>query len=142
MKPDNSKKIPHFTSEKAEAEFWAKHSPLDYPEEFKEVKPRFSTKLKKRIRPFKVGLSIQYDPRAHAAYIKIKTGKISKTVQKNAHFLLDLDKRGALLGIEISDPEKISSQERSKVLLSIAKHFKVSNLKHIHPEYVPHVFAA
>lgn len=35
------KKIPKFKSEKEEAEFWSKHSPLDYPDEFKEIKKPF-----------------------------------------------------------------------------------------------------
>lgn len=35
------KKIPKFKSEKEEAAFWSKHSPLDYPEEFKEVEKPF-----------------------------------------------------------------------------------------------------
>ncbi|OGW76190.1 MAG: hypothetical protein A2Z72_08130 [Omnitrophica bacterium RBG_13_46_9] len=35
------KKMPHFKSEKEEAEFWRKNSPLDYPDEFKEVKTPF-----------------------------------------------------------------------------------------------------
>ena len=35
------KKIPKFKSEKEAAEFWSKHSPLDYPDEFKEIKKPF-----------------------------------------------------------------------------------------------------
>ena len=30
-------KLPKFKSEKEEADFWSTHSPLDYPNEFKEV---------------------------------------------------------------------------------------------------------
>jgi predicted DNA binding CopG/RHH family protein len=35
------KKIPKFKSEKEEADFWSTHSPLDYPDEFKDVKKPF-----------------------------------------------------------------------------------------------------
>lgn len=35
------KKIPKFRSEKETAEFWSKHSPLDYPDEFKALKKPF-----------------------------------------------------------------------------------------------------
>jgi predicted DNA binding CopG/RHH family protein len=35
------KKIPKFKSEKEEAAFWSKHSPLDYPDEFKDIKKPF-----------------------------------------------------------------------------------------------------
>lgn len=45
------KKIPKFKSEKEEARFWDKHSPLDYPDEFVEVdKPfKFAPTLLKKI---------------------------------------------------------------------------------------------
>jgi len=44
------KKIPEFKSEKEEALFWSKHSPLDYPDESKEAdRPfRFALYLLKR----------------------------------------------------------------------------------------------
>jgi len=35
------KKIPEFKSEKEEANFWSKHSPLDYPGEVGEIKKPF-----------------------------------------------------------------------------------------------------
>lgn len=35
------KKIPKFKSEKEEAHFWDTHSPLDYPDEFTDVKEPF-----------------------------------------------------------------------------------------------------
>ncbi len=39
------KKIPEFKSEKEEALFWSKHSPLDYPEESRDVKEPFEFAL-------------------------------------------------------------------------------------------------
>ena len=35
------KKLPKFKSEKEMAKFWDTHSPLDYPDEFKEIKDPF-----------------------------------------------------------------------------------------------------
>ena len=45
------KKLPKFKSEKEEAEFWNKHSALDYPNEFSEIKDpfKFSPSLLKKI---------------------------------------------------------------------------------------------
>jgi len=35
------KRVPKFKSEKEEARFWSKHSPLDYPDEFTKIKEPF-----------------------------------------------------------------------------------------------------
>ncbi len=35
------KKLPKFKSEEEEARFWARHSPLDYPDEFVDMKEPF-----------------------------------------------------------------------------------------------------
>ncbi len=45
------KKIPKFRSEREEARFWETHSPLDYPEEFTDVKEpfEFSPALLKKV---------------------------------------------------------------------------------------------
>ncbi len=40
-------KLPKFKSEKEEHEFWSNHSPLDYPEEFKEVKVKNFLRFKR-----------------------------------------------------------------------------------------------
>ena len=45
------KKLPKFKSEEEEAHFWETHSPLDYPEEFTEVKEpfKFTSALLKKV---------------------------------------------------------------------------------------------
>ena len=45
------KKLPKFKSEKEIADFWNKHSPLDYPDEFKEAENplHFSLRFLKKI---------------------------------------------------------------------------------------------
>ena len=47
-KEAESAKLPKFKDEKEMAEFWDTHSPLDYPEEFREADVRFSRPLIKR----------------------------------------------------------------------------------------------
>ncbi len=42
------KKIPKFKSEKEMADFWATHSPLDYPGEFKEIKFKHRHEFEKK----------------------------------------------------------------------------------------------
>jgi predicted DNA binding CopG/RHH family protein len=44
------KKLPKFKSESEEARFWSEHSPLDYPDDFKDVENpfQFSISLLKR----------------------------------------------------------------------------------------------
>ena len=48
--PENSEagKLPRFKSEQEMADFWDNHSPLDYPDDFREVEVRFSRPLIKR----------------------------------------------------------------------------------------------
>lgn len=48
QKETQPKKVPKFRSEQEAAEFWDTHSPLDYPEEFKEVQVSFDRPLIKR----------------------------------------------------------------------------------------------
>lgn len=49
MKRTPKKKIPHFKTEAQEADFWSKHSPLDYSDEFKPTNLRLFIHSKKRI---------------------------------------------------------------------------------------------
>lgn len=45
------KKLPNFRSEKEMADFWSKNSPLDYPDEFEEIKTplQFSLRFLKKL---------------------------------------------------------------------------------------------
>lgn len=59
----------------------------------------------------------KYDKLADALYIKIKNGKVSKTEMRGSD-LIDYDKRGNVLGIEILNYSKqISRAAQNKVLL-------------------------
>lgn len=60
-------------------------------------------------------MRIEYDKEADAAYIyiveSIEDGEALKTIELNENIILDFDKDGKLLGIEILDASKVLSKE-------------------------------
>ena len=44
---------------------------------------------------------ITYDSEADAAYFRIRRGKVAKTMKLDSWLLADVDKKGALLGVEM-----------------------------------------
>ena len=44
---------------------------------------------------------ITYDKEADAAYFSVKKGKVAKTIQLDEWLLADVNKKGALIGIEM-----------------------------------------
>lgn len=44
---------------------------------------------------------IRYDPEADAAYVKIKSGTISDTIEVSEDMFLDVDSRKHIIGLEI-----------------------------------------
>lgn len=44
---------------------------------------------------------IRYDPEADAAYVKIKSGKISDTIEVSEDTFLDVDNHKHIIGLEI-----------------------------------------
>jgi len=63
-------------------------------------------------------MEIKLDTSVDALYIKIKKGKVHRTIAKDA-FLIDIDKKGKLLGIEVLNYSKAVPRklERSSVIL-------------------------
>jgi len=61
-------------------------------------------------------MRIQYDKQADAMYIYLREkGKIEKTVKVNENILVDIDKKGNIVGIEILGvSEQIPQKEFSK----------------------------
>lgn len=47
-----------------------------------------------------------YDKTTDAMYIYLKKGQISRTIPLSDQIIIDLDKKGILLGIEILDAKK------------------------------------
>ena len=58
-------------------------------------------------------MRVTYDKEADAAYIYIKypirRGEASKTIEVNENILLDFDKEGKLLGVEVLNARKLLS---------------------------------
>lgn len=48
-------------------------------------------------------MKITYDKIANAAYMTLRKGKVAKTVEMSETVIVDLDKKGHLLGIEMLD---------------------------------------
>ena len=48
-------------------------------------------------------MKINYDKIADAIYLSVKSGKIQKTIKINDRLLVDVDKKGNTLGIEMLD---------------------------------------
>lgn len=48
-------------------------------------------------------MKITYDKIANAAYMTLRKGKVAKTVEMSDNVIIDLNKKGNLLGIEMLD---------------------------------------
>ena len=48
-------------------------------------------------------MEITYDPKVDALNITFKKGKVAKTIKVTSRLLIDVDKRGNVLGIEMLD---------------------------------------
>ena len=46
-------------------------------------------------------MDLKYDTMADAVYLKVGTGKVAKTLEMQDRLMVDLDKDGRILGIEI-----------------------------------------
>lgn len=61
-------------------------------------------------------MKIQYDKTADALYISLKKGKTSKTLKMKDRLLVDVDRGGNIVGIEVLD---VSAHMPKKQLSSI-----------------------
>jgi uncharacterized protein YuzE len=64
-------------------------------------------------------MEIKLDTKADALYIRLKKGKVYKTVENERSYLVDLDKKGAVLGIEVLHYSQIASKT-GKMLFSVS----------------------
>jgi len=48
-------------------------------------------------------MEVTYDPKADALNITFRKGKVAKTIKVTSRLLIDVDKRGNVLGIEMLD---------------------------------------
>ena len=51
-------------------------------------------------------MKITYDKIANVAYMTLRKGKVAKTVEMSESVIVDLDKKGNILGIEMLDASK------------------------------------
>lgn len=60
-------------------------------------------------------MRFEYDKNADAAYIyledSIADGEVDKTIEMNDNIILDFDKNGKLLGVEILDASKVLNKK-------------------------------
>ena len=61
----------------------------------------------------------RYDKEADAVYIELKNGKVHHTIEVRSNILIDVDKDGSVIGIEILNaateaPQTISSLKKLK----------------------------
>ncbi len=61
-------------------------------------------------------VSVEFDPKANAIYIKIKEGKVEVSEPLSDDIIVDLDEKGDVLGIEVLLPK---SEIVKKLSLSI-----------------------
>jgi uncharacterized protein YuzE len=78
---------------------------------------------------------IEYDSDQQVVYIKIREGKIAKTIEYKDELFLDLDKRGELLGVEMLN------MKDSKYLPEISKKFASPEFQKVHTKYLRQVYA-
>jgi len=65
-------------------------------------------------------MEIKYDPTAKAAYLKLKKGKVAKTIKVKDSLIIDLDKKGAVLGVELLDfSSPLSVKKGSSIKLPV-----------------------
>lgn len=50
-----------------------------------------------------ISMKITFDKIANAAYMTLRKGRVAKTVEMSGNVIVDLDKKGNLLGIEMLD---------------------------------------
>lgn len=80
---------------------------------------------------------MSYDPEAHAAYIKVAQGRVSKTRKEAPGVFADIGSHGQLLGVEIIEPRKI----QLNLVVRIAKEFKVPQLAHFDPRALGRLYS-
>lgn len=60
-------------------------------------------------------MKFEYDKEVDAAYVyleyPIKNGEVKRTIELNENIILDFDKKGKLLGMEVLNASKIMSKK-------------------------------
>lgn len=63
-------------------------------------------------------MKIKYDKEIDALYIGLKRGKVSKTIERDKSFLIDLDEKGKVVGFEVLNYSKAVPQKTERLSIS------------------------
>ena len=66
-------------------------------------------------------MTITFDSEAKALYVKIREGKVAKTIEFSPETFVDLDSKGHLLGVEMLNPGKLTIQKKARVLAPLKR---------------------
>lgn len=80
---------------------------------------------------------LSYDCEADAVYIKVREGKVHKTIEQTETVYVDLDSHGRLIGIEILDPKHTDTE----TIKRISSKYHIPEVKPINPRAIPSVYA-
>ena len=64
-------------------------------------------------------MEIKLDTKADALYIRLKKDKAHRTVSTKDNYLIDLDKKGNVVGIEVLNYSKVVSNKKDAVSFSV-----------------------
>jgi uncharacterized protein YuzE len=71
-------------------------------------------------------MNIEFDPEANALYLKLRSGKVEKTKEVEPGVILDFDKTGNVLGVEVlyvhqrMGQPKVSPRQRPRAKRQVA----------------------
>jgi len=84
-------------------------------------------------------IKLEYDPVADALYIRIREEASAETIEVTDCIYVDVDAKGALLGIEVLAPEHLTVAARKRAFNLLAKKYHVDEILCLRPEKVPEV---
>ena len=71
--------------------------------------------------------SLEYDSSCNALYIRLKKGKVAESEPISDNLILDLSKRGEIIGIEVLGPTPIDTTKFSHPIKIITKKARSSS---------------
>ena len=66
-------------------------------------------------------MKIRYDKEVDALYVEFKKDKITRTVEGRESFLIDLNKKGEVVGFEVLDYSKAVSEKKDNLSVFIGR---------------------
>ena len=81
---------------------------------------------------------LTYYSEIHAAYFKLRDGKIEQTIEAAPEIFIDLGRDKKIIGVEMLHPGKVHIRET----VSLSKRYNEPMLKRINPSQLEKVFAS